>query len=211
MDFESFLNSSKMTDQEGTMDFDQAEVDIADAANLTTCSCKKTTVNFCCVKNIPDFITAGLTTNPIFPRITYDPNCLTCVVEPCQAAIPCNGGSQTVCLFAAKIVGCMPYQIETRYAAQSPSNICPDPFPADTFAIVCVDSARFNNPICLGTEAEMEDVCAEINRKLRSTNRCALIESINRTATLNFCPNYGGRYVLFLGQFRINFTCPSCL
>ena len=212
MDFEKILDSVKMNSQQldgETLSLEQCGMDYEAQSTVTACGCRQTDVRFCCVKDIPGFITAPLTTSGLFPRIAYDPNCLSCVVEPCVVDVPCpDGTTQTFGLFAAKIVGCMPYQIETRYAAQSPSNICPDPLPDISYSIVCVDSARFNNAVCFGCQKEMEAVCAQLNALLRRPSRCALIQAISPVATPTICPNSGGRYVIFTGLFRINFTCP---
>lgn len=163
-------------------------------------------VNFCCVNKIPEFITADLSTDADEPRLTYDPKCLSCSVEPCEFPIECDDERTTLEIFSIKIVGCMQYQIETRY--EEFIDICADPdFVDRIYSNVCVGVARFNNAICYGSKCEMKNVCRQINAKLRGSDRCNLIQICEKDATIKNCPNSGGRYVEFTGKFKIDYDC----
>ncbi len=185
-------------------------------------------VEYCSVAPVPYFFNNDYSQNSDDCRLFYDPTCLKCIVEPCEVEVPCCEDGQTtfVTLYAAKIVGCMPYQAEWRF--NNPA-VCNVPTSSGRNASVsALSGACFAHCVKIGSEEVAKACCDCINEILSDPARaCALITNSSRFCELFNCddcteitsPSTDGkctdRFVKFRGEFLIDCTelsneCPEC-
>lgn len=211
-DGEDWEGDEKVLDEEGfgldlEPDIDPCSGGSDSDDNLDRCVCR-VKVRFCCVADIPDMFRRIDITNED-PRIVYDPNCLFCVVEKCKIKVRCDDNTvREVEMYAAKIRGCLAYQVETRLLDVQ-RKLCTSRPGDNQHAIVCKDTARFNNAFQFSCdEEEMEEVCQAVNAALNDPNqRCRLIQ-FDRLQQKRITKR-GCDYVIIRGIFKIKYPIPT--
>lgn len=159
------------------------------------------TTNFCCIIDIPSNLNI---TAFDAARITYNLDCLQCVVEPCTTTATVCGCPITLTVFNVKIVGCIPFLINAFITSAACTRVRND-FPRDA-SLCCHDSVCVNNVICTRcSEAEANAACNIIREKL--TNCTCVNATINPLRPLG-CSNFPGviKGIAVSGFF----TLPNC-